>query len=389
MAKVHGRASVVKLDDLGGALIDISTFLDGVPQFQRTVGRDETQSFGDEAKRRGVVGLRSASLGIQGFLQATSGTKLHGRASRVLLDEYSLINYLDQMTVRRSVDLPPTQTFGDAWVEHGITGLYDGAISGSGFYDPAAGEINDILEAIDAAAATSLWDVAPNGFVIGQPVDMARGGLGNWDVPTDENQPTRTTFDVALDSRVDVGVSLHDLSAETAVASFTGVDEAAATALGGVGHIHVTAFSGTNATVLIQDSVDDTDINYGTLITFASITGVGKERVELGSTAAVKRFVRARISVDNFTSMTFVVTFARRGYTSATLAPAGTHRFFGGLVGAAAGSFEYGPGGSTSGLAKILGECRASTYEVTYDENSPTRFKVDIVSDGALTETNW
>ena len=85
------------------------------------------------------------------------------------------------------------------------------------------------------------------------------------------------------------------------------VNNLASSAFGGVGHLHVTAFTGTNATVKIQDSPNDAA--WSDLIAFTSITGVTSER--LTDTGTVDQYVRAIISVDNFTSMTFAVSFAR------------------------------------------------------------------------------
>jgi hypothetical protein len=74
-----------------------------------------------------------------------------------------------------------------------------------------------------------------------------------------------------------------------------------------VGHIHVTAFSGTDATVKIQDSSNGTD--FSDLITFSSITGLVAERMLV--TGTVDQHIRFAITTDNFTSMTIACAFAR------------------------------------------------------------------------------
>ena len=58
------------------------------------------------------------------------------------------------------------------------------------------------------------------------------------------------TVEVRADGILVRGVSLHDLEAETADENGTSVDNAALTSNGGLGVLHVTAFSGlTTATV--------------------------------------------------------------------------------------------------------------------------------------------
>jgi hypothetical protein len=100
---------------------------------------------------------------------------------------------------------------------------------------------------------------------------------------------------------------LQPLEAETTTFDGTSVDNGASSAFGGVGHIHVTAFSGTSATVKIQDSANDS--SWADLITFANVTGVGAERLLVAG--QVDQYLRFAITADTFTSMTIACSFAR------------------------------------------------------------------------------
>ena len=87
------------------------------------------------------------------------------------------------------------------------------------------------------------------------------------------------------------------------------IDNAATSANGLRAFLHVTAFTGTDATVTINDSTDDFSGDDDVIATFTSITGVIAESITM--TGTVQRYLRVAISVDNFTSMTWGVTVAR------------------------------------------------------------------------------
>lgn len=52
-------------------------------------------------------------------------------------------------------------------------------------------------------------------------------------------------------------------------------------------------------------------------------------------------------------------------------------------------SFEFGPAGSTSGYAKIYGECRIKKVSLPAKVTDPLIFTVDLVLDDALTIGTW
>jgi hypothetical protein len=77
---------------------------------------------------------------------------------------------------------------------------------------------------------------------------------------------------------------------------------------GGVGYLHVTAFSGiTNVVVKVQHSPDD--ITYADLVTFATVTAVGRERVEVAG--AVDAYLAVDGNITGAGSVTVFVGFCR------------------------------------------------------------------------------
>lgn len=69
MAFIHGKDSKFKVDNSGGSLTDISTYVNSV-DFPETVDVAETSTLGDASKSY-IVGLKDATIGIAGLWDAT------------------------------------------------------------------------------------------------------------------------------------------------------------------------------------------------------------------------------------------------------------------------------------------------------------------------------
>jgi len=379
MAFQHGKGSVFKLDDAAGALQDISAFLTSVGGLEGKSDRPDTTTFGQAAMRRQVLGLRDGGpISIEGFWQPTTAAKVHGRNARILLDQYALSGYLQEGSISRKHDVPETQTFGDNWRERGVVALLDGSVSFSGLFESAAGASDAVFRALLAQEAGAILSLGLNGFAIGSLVDMVQIVEGTYEIPAAVEDLVTVSAEFEADDRIDLGVALHDQTAETVAANYASVDETAGTTGGGVGHLHVTAFTSGSATIKIQHSPDNSI--WADLITFTAAAGVTKQRIEVSGT--VDRYVRAT-STGTF-SLTFVVAFARRGFTYGS---AGTYRHLCGLYGlAASSSYEYGPEGGTTGKRKLSGESRLSSLEVSFSEEDVIKFTGELVADGAVTE---
>lgn len=382
--KSHGRSTVFKLDDLSGALTDISAYLDSV-NHSPTTDRPETQTFGQSAKRRQVMGLRDgAELPLGGFFQGVAGTKVHGRNFRMLVDQYSLSPYFNSASISLSCDLSETQTFGQNWKRREVPGLRDGSVSLAGFLETGAGASEAVLRAALNDSDGQIFTLAPYGLAIGSLVELGQMVEGSYNVTTAENDVNQASAEFQAEGGLDLGVALHDHTAETAIGDYTSVDETAATSEGGVGHLHVTAFTGTNATFKVQHSTDN--VVWVDLIAFTQVTAVGAQRIEVAGT--VNRYVRGQMSAaTGLTSTTFSIAFARRGYAYGT---AGTYRHFRGLLQRSlTSSWEYGPEGSVASSLKLTGEARLASIQITNSENEPTKFTASLQVDGQVTESTY
>lgn len=98
--------------------------------------------------------------------------------------------------------------------------------------------------------------------------------------------------------------------AATTTENQASIDNGASSSNGLRAFLHVSAFSGTNATIAVQESSDDGSGDaFAAVATFTSVTGVGAEAISV--TGSVEQYLRAAVTVDNFTSMTYAVVIAR------------------------------------------------------------------------------
>ncbi|NBR70489.1 MAG: hypothetical protein EBT75_00070 [Proteobacteria bacterium] len=78
MAFVHGKSAVFKLDDSGGTLRDLSSYLDDLG-FPRDIETAETTTFGVAGSAKTyIVGLSDATISISGKFDATADGYLAG-----------------------------------------------------------------------------------------------------------------------------------------------------------------------------------------------------------------------------------------------------------------------------------------------------------------------
>jgi hypothetical protein len=154
--------------------------------------------------------------------------------------------------------------------------------------------------------------LCPDGFAVGQVAVMVNAHLGNFTGASSVSDLVTCSAAFQSTGNFDVGLVVEDFTAITADTSGTARDQTAATANGGVAHIHVTAFSGlTNNACRIEHSVDGST-GWATLVTFATYTGVTSERVEVADGTTVRRYLRVVDDVTGTGSTTRFVSFARR-----------------------------------------------------------------------------
>lgn len=388
------KSAYIKLSDATAAEGDISAYCTGWT-YDEKVGRDDTMTLGQRADRHQLAGKRSASLNVPIHWRRTATGRIHGKDGAILMGSYALS--LNKVGIKRAVNCPEDSAIGDAWEKHQTVADEKYAAALDANYDTTATSGNYALlrAAMDTSTPVS-FAVAPNGFARGEIAEIFNAAP---DTLNFGNSSPRGLVPIKggllVDGVMDIGVSLHDNTAETGTINSTGVDESASTAFGGVAHLHVTAINASSVVIKVQHSSDD--ITYADLITFTTVTGLTYERKgtatdpeALGDTTTVNRYVRSAVTTLTGTSITFVVVFARRGYTNATLAPVGLHRCLVALMTITTPpTFVIGPYGSTTGNVKYSGSCRIPAYDYEIDKGGLVTGSLSIVNSGTVTAATF
>jgi len=237
------------------------------------------------------------------FINSNQTTMLYGTNA--------LAAYLRTVSPSASVEMLDVTTLADT-AKAFTPGLEDFTLSIDGLFDTAtsAGSIwANITNAINAGSIVAT-SVAPTGFAVGNSVWVLPARTINYEVSSAVADVVGFSMSFGAGSPANVGVSLADLSAVTATANGTTVDNAVATTNGSVAQIHVTAVSGTSPTMtaIVQHSTNGS--TWATLATFTAITGTTSEVIT--TTGTVNRYVRAQYTVGGTTpSITCQVSLAR------------------------------------------------------------------------------
>jgi len=236
--------------------------------------------------------------------------KSTGLGAALWVDEFILSN--DIQTVDTAGGPAAVDVTGiDKSAHERIGGLRDGSLGATAFLNTTAGQAHPVLSLLPTTDTIITY---ANGATLGNAAASMIAKQVGYDPSRDADGSL--TFDmqaIAASQGLQWGVlGTAGQITETAVGNQTSIDNGAASTGGLRGFIHVTAFTGTDATVQIQESSDDGGGDaFANIAAFTSITGVGAEAIAV--TGAIERYLRVSITVDNFTTMTFSVNVCRVG----------------------------------------------------------------------------
>ena len=232
---------------------------------------------------------------------------VHGSDAVVIGDEIALTGFLNNTTVTSSVQTVNVTAFGNN-SEVFLAGVGSGSLALAGMFDAAANASDAELHGALAAASGKIVTVGYGGLAIGNRVSMIQGRITSYNVQSPAADAVRVSATFDGDGPVSSGVSLHDLVAVSGAGNYASVDQSSSSAFGGFGQLHVTALTGTNVIVKIQDSTDNS--TFADFITFTSATGATQQR-SATVTGTLNRYVRAIVSGGTFSSATFTCSLAR------------------------------------------------------------------------------
>lgn len=239
---------------------------------------------------------------------------VHGRNAVVLLGEYNLTGYCDNIDIPQSMDVAETTAFGNTAKTY-IPGLKDSSFSLGGLADYGANASDVVVQATitNANQTAKIFSMAPNGLTRGNRVWLAQSFSTNYSQAVPVADVVKWTLDAQATGGVAGGVSLHDLTAVTGSADDPSVNNTASTANGIVAHLHVTAVTAVGGDTLNVDVSDSSDnITFVDKINFTQVTtAVTKER--LTATGTINQYLRVEKTKGGVgtPSWTIAVTCAR------------------------------------------------------------------------------
>jgi len=233
-----------------------------------------------------------------------------GKTGGVLVDIYDFSVDLNQYNWQKNIAMVDVTTFPAAGSgakddRDFYPTLREGGISFQGVWNPAVDATDEELVAL--GFNQRVISASPQGFNnVGDRVQMVYGGLENYQPRSPVNDVVRFSVGTTASAGSYTGVVLHPHTQESSIGSFASVDRGVQTTQGGIGFLHVTQFAGTNATITIEDSVNDSV--WGSLVAFSSVTGLASEKVNVAGN--VERYTRINLT-GTFTTITFAVSFSR------------------------------------------------------------------------------
>lgn len=239
-------------------------------------------------------------------------TTPNAQKSRIIVGDFALSGYMKDWEANSDTDMLDATVATDT-AKTFLPGLDTSKLTVGGLLDMDGTALTGHLAQLDSwksAQAVDPVSFGPNGLALGSELWMVGAFEAQMKTGAAVGGIASFGLEAQASGQTDYGVSLHDLTAETADASGSSVDGTAASSNGGAGHLHVTAFSGfTGLDVIIEDSANNS--TWSTILTFSTATGQTSERQAI--TGTVRRYVRCSWDVTGTPgSVTFSCGFARR-----------------------------------------------------------------------------
>lgn len=241
----------------------------------------------------------------------------HGKNTVAMLNGYDFTSYFNSASTTNEVEVPETTTFGSTSRTF-ITGLEEGSVALEGLWSGGTDEVDAFFNGAISSDTNIVSTIGPEGAAVGRRAILLNanetsyevtGGIADLVSISAELQSTGTT------GGLDRGVLLAAQTTITSTGAQTSVDNAASSANGGVGHLHVTTNSRDGAcTIKIQHSADNS--TWADLITFTNTVAstVTSQRTEVAAGTTVNRYLRANVTTFGGSTGSLIITvgFARR-----------------------------------------------------------------------------
>lgn len=233
--------------------------------------------------------------------------------ARAMVNQFDVSPFITKVSPIRAQKLSDCTTLADDSREY-TPSLKEGTLNMDGLYR-SSGVVTSLDDIFGALPDTSFVVSAyPEGRVAGKPAYLMLADEQNYNMDAVVGDLVKCQIAFMARARaIERGVSLHDLTAEVGTANGSAIDNGAATANGGVAHLHVTEITGAapSITVKIQHSTNGS--TWADLQSFAAITAAGFERIEIAAGTTVNQHRRVVVTFGGTTtSVTYNVSFAGR-----------------------------------------------------------------------------
>ena len=247
-------------------------------------------------------------------------TFIHGKNTAVYIDEFDLSSYFTSSDITINQAVAQTTIYGSTY-DSFITGIRSGTLTLNGLWAADTDGSDEELQALIGSSTTPIITVRERAAAIGSRAVIAQADETNYaisspvaDVTTitadfqcTPNAVSNLTFALAQGVQLTAGASI----AHGSLGALSSVDNAASSANGGAGTLHVpTNTVGGNTTIKIQHSANDS--TWADLISFTVVGSSAKTSEIKAVTGTVNRYLRATASTAGSSgSITFMVAFAR------------------------------------------------------------------------------
>jgi len=200
-----------------------------------------------------------------------------------------------------------------------LFGLKDGAIDFVSYFDPLVA--HPVLSALPTADVIATFAVPP--LAIGAPAACMVAKQVNYDgTRANDGGFTFAVSAIANAAGLEWGVLLTaGLRTDTAATNGTSYDTGGSLSFGAQAYLHVAAFTGTDATVTVQDSADNSSFANVSGLSFTQVTGGAPlaQRIAVSNTATIRRYVRAITTTSGgFSSLQFGVVLNKNTVAGVT-----------------------------------------------------------------------
>jgi hypothetical protein len=234
-----------------------------------------------------------------------------------LIGGRSVLGTRTSIDVKAIASAKETTALGDTWAEWSATGITRGELSQEGFFDDAAGAINEALcEREDTSQVVLL---AHEGNTAGkQAFGFAGAYAATYDRKLAVDEFHQATATHTISGQVEMPTILAALAARTTAGNTeaASIDNTASSANGGGAYLQVSALTlggYTNLVVKVRHSADN--ITFADLATFTAVTAApASERKAVAAGTTVNQYLAiswAWTGAGSGQSATFTVAFAR------------------------------------------------------------------------------